>query len=92
MMSAEKLPVETSTPLPGDIIPECGNCANASQAEFFSNTFSERLSLMTRNILLSLALSAVAVCPPAFAQAQKNSEFDVQHYKIDAELIPASIL
>jgi tetratricopeptide (TPR) repeat protein len=47
---------------------------------------------MTRNILLSLALSAVAVCPPAFAQAQKNSEFDVQHYKIDAELIPASQL
>lgn len=47
---------------------------------------------MKRKLLLSLALAAAATSTPVFAQAQKNVEIDVQNYKIDAELIPASQL
>jgi tetratricopeptide (TPR) repeat protein len=47
---------------------------------------------MTRKIFLSLFLSAVALGSSVFAQAQKSTDIDVQHYKIDAELIPASQL
>jgi tetratricopeptide (TPR) repeat protein len=47
---------------------------------------------MTRKNFLSLFLSAVALGSSVFAQAQKSTDIDVQHYKIDAELIPAAQL